>query len=216
MRLLKNVCILALGSHEERHGAALPPDTDARLASYVAERAAGLTGARFLGILAASYEYPEIDTGRHQSLEELLAELRAALSRARRDFGTTGVVLVNGHGGNGVLRGYIPALEAELGMRIIFNNTLINLEGPHAATEELSMAAAIGIADESKLAEHADFNRHPEVGFVGLRPARARFGWAETQAQEVEKFGVRIDKDMGEKLLECTITDVVNDVMEIR
>jgi len=210
-----NVCLLALGSHEERHGAALPPDTDAKLACHVAKRAAKLTGARFLGVLASSYEYPEIDTGKHQSLEELLVELRTALQRAGRVFGAQGVVLVNGHGGNGILREHIPALEAEFGMRIIFNNTLINLEGPHAGTGELSMAAAIGIADESKLAEHADLHRHPEVGFVGLRPARKRFGWAELQAREVEKFGLKIDKRMGEKLLECTIADVVNDVGEI-
>ncbi len=214
MNLKGEVGILALGSHDERHGAALPSDTDAKLASHVAQEAAKRTGAKFLGILKSSYELPEIDTGQHQSLEQVLEELRGALLDAKRSLELEKVVLVNGHGGNGVIRDWVRALEAELGMRVSFNNTIINLEGPHAGTGELSMAAAIGIADESKLAEHADFARHPEVAFIGLPEARKRYSWAEQQAQEVERMGVRIDKYLGEKLLECAIMDVVNDVRE--
>ncbi len=209
------VGILALGSHEERHGAALAIDTDARLARHVATEAAKRSGAKFLGVLRSSYELPEIDTGVHQTLEEVLEELRATLLEAKRTHGLHGVVIVNGHGGNGVLRDWVPALEVELGLRLAFNNTIINLEGPHAGTGELSMAAAIGAADESKLAEHGDFARHPEVAFIGLRQARQKYRWAEEQAREVEKLGVRIDRYLGEKLLECAIIDVVNDVREI-
>ncbi|MCK4405114.1 MAG: 2-amino-5-formylamino-6-ribosylaminopyrimidin-4(3H)-one 5'-monophosphate deformylase [Hadesarchaea archaeon] len=206
------VGILALGSHEERHGAALPPDTDAKLASHVASEAAKRTGARFIDVLHSSYELPGIDTGRHQSLDQVLEELRRALLDAKRSLGISAAVLVNGHGGNGPLRGRLLALEKELGMPIVFNNTLIKLEGPHAATGELSMGAVIGIADVSKIVEHADFERHPEVGFVGLEEARRRYAWVEQQAREVEKMGLRIDKFLGEKLLECAIVDVMNDV----
>ncbi len=209
---LSEVGILALGSHEERHGAALPPDTDARLASHVASEAAKRTGVRFIGVIHSSYELPGIDTGRHQSLEQVLGELRRALLNAKRALGISAAVLVNGHGGNEPLRERLPALESELGMPIVFNNTLIELEGPHAATGELSMGAAIGIADASKIAEHADFERYPEVGFVGLKEARRRYAWAEQQAREVVKVGLRIDKFLGEKLLECTIIDVMNDI----
>jgi len=208
------VGILALGSHEERHGAALPPDTDARLAVHVAKEAAKRTGAKFLGVLKSSYELPEIDTGEHQSLEQVINELRGALLNAKKSLELRKVVLVNGHGGNGFLRKWIKTLEAELGISLAFNNTIINLEGPHAGTGELSMAAAIGIADEKKLAEHADFARHPEVAFIGMREARKKYSWAEQQAQEVEKLGVRIDRYLGEKLLECAITDVANEVRE--
>lgn len=211
----EDVGILALGSHDERHGAALSPDTDAKLATHVAQEAAKRTGTRFLGVLRSSYELPEIDTGEHQSLEQVLEELRTSLLNAKRSLELNKVVLVNGHGGNGVLRDWVPALEVELGMRLSFNNTIINLEGPHAGTGELSMAAAIGIADESKLVEHADFARYPEVAFIGLQDARKRYDWAERQAQEVEKLGLRIDKYLGEKLLECAIMDVINDVREI-
>ncbi|MGQ9788893.1 MAG: 2-amino-5-formylamino-6-ribosylaminopyrimidin-4(3H)-one 5'-monophosphate deformylase [Candidatus Hadarchaeaceae archaeon] len=209
------VGILALGSHQERHGAVLPPDTDARLASYVAQEAAQRTGARFLGVLGSSYELPEIDTGEHQSLDQVKDELRRTLLYARQNLGIERVVIVNGHGGNGALREWIPVLEEELGMRLHFNNTIIDLEGPHAGTGELSMGAAIGIADESKLAEHSDFSKHPEVAFIGLKSVREKYRWAEEQAREVEKFGLRIDRYLGEKLLECAIVDVVNDVREI-
>ena len=209
------VGILAIGSHEERHGAALSPDTDAKLAAHVAQEAAKRTGAVFIGVLRSSYELPEIDTGEHQSLEEVLDELRETLLKAKRSLELEKVVLVNGHGGNGTLREKIPAIAAELGMSLVFNNTIINLEGPHAATGELSMAAAIGIADETRMVEHADFARYPEVGFVGLQGARKRYEWADRLAREVEMVGLRIDKYLGEKILECAIMDVVNDVREI-
>ena len=212
---LGKVGVLALGSHEERHGAALPLDTDAKLASHVASDAAKRTRVRFIGVLYSSYELPGIDTGRHQSLEQVLEELRKTLLNARRAFGISAAVLVNGHGGNKPLGERLPALEKELGMPIVFNNTLIELEGPHAATGELSMGAVIGIADASKIAEHADFERHPEVGFVGLKEARRRYAWAEQEAREVGKVGLRIDKFLGVKLLECAIIDVMNDIHEL-
>ncbi|MDI6643120.1 MAG: 2-amino-5-formylamino-6-ribosylaminopyrimidin-4(3H)-one 5'-monophosphate deformylase [Candidatus Hodarchaeaceae archaeon] len=209
------VGIMALGSHEERHGAALPLDTDAKLASHVAQEAAKRAGAKFIGVLYSSHELPGIDTGKHQSLEEVLDELRTALLNAKRALEIKAAVLVNGHGGNEPIRERLPALEAELGMRLVFNNTLIDLEGPHAATGELSMGAAVGIVDFSRMVNHADFARHPEVGFVGLREARRRYDWAERQAQEVEKRGVRVDKFLGEKLLECVVIDVINDIREL-
>lgn len=209
------VGILALGSHEERHGAALPPDTDAKLASHVASEGAKRTGARYIGVLYSSYELPGIDTGRHQSLDQVFEELRKALLDAKRALGISAAVLVNGHGGNEPLRERLLALEKELGMPIVFNNTLIELEGPHAATGELSMGAVIGIADVSKIVEQTNFERHPEVGFVGLKEARRRYAWAEQQAREVEKVGLRIDKFLGEKLLECAIVDVMNDIREL-
>jgi 2-amino-5-formylamino-6-ribosylaminopyrimidin-4(3H)-one 5'-monophosphate deformylase len=213
---LSKIGVLALGSHEERHGAALPPDTDAKIASYVALESARRTGVKFLGVVYSSYELPGIDTGHHHTLEELLEELRTILRQAKNALGVTAVVLVNGHGGNTPLRERLPEIEAELGMRLVFNNTIIDLEGPHAATEELSMGAAVGIADESKVTEHTDFSRYPEVGFVGLREARKRYEWAERQAREVEAEGVRVDRELGRELLERAIVDAINDVKKLK
>jgi len=207
--------LLALGSHEERHGTVLPPDTDAKIASHIALEAAKLTGARFLGVLHSSYELPDIDTGRHQTLEQLIYELRATLLSAKKTLGIKGAVLVNAHGGNDVLREHLQELEEKVGLRLIFNNKVVELEGPHAATGEVSIGAAMGIADSSRLAEHTDFKRHPEVGFVGLKSARKRYTWAEQHAKQVSEQGVRVDYLLGGKLLQLAILDVIEDVCKL-
>jgi 2-amino-5-formylamino-6-ribosylaminopyrimidin-4(3H)-one 5'-monophosphate deformylase len=95
---------------------------------------------------------------------------------------------------------------------LTFNNRVVQLEGPHAGTGEVSIGAAIGIADPSKLAEHVDFERHPEVGFVGLQAARKRYPWAERHAKQVREQGVRVDGSLGKKLIERAISSVVDDV----
>jgi 2-amino-5-formylamino-6-ribosylaminopyrimidin-4(3H)-one 5'-monophosphate deformylase len=208
------VGVLALGSHSERHGAALPLDTDARIAEHIAREAVRRTGASFLGVLRFSYELPGIDTGKHQSLEELVGELSEAL-RESKENGVQAVVLVNAHGGDQKLREKLDGLEQELDMKVRFNTTITEIEGPHAATGELSIGAAIGITDESRLGEHSDFERYPEVGFVGLKEARKRYPWAEEHAREVLERGVRVDKPLGDKLLERAIADVVDDIREL-
>jgi 2-amino-5-formylamino-6-ribosylaminopyrimidin-4(3H)-one 5'-monophosphate deformylase len=210
------VGLLALGSHEERHGAVLPLDTDAKIASHIALEAAKRTGARFLGVLHSSYELPDINTGRHQTLEQLIDELRAVLLSAKKTLGIRGVVLVNAHGGNEVLREHLRELEEEVGLSLTFNNRVVQLEGPHAGTGEVSIGAAIGIADPSKLNGHVDFERHPEVGFVGLKAARKRYSWAEQHANQVSEQGVRVDYLLGGKLLQLAILDVMEDVCKLQ
>ncbi len=208
------VGVLALGSHDERHGAALPPDTDARIAERIAREAARRTGASFLGVLRSSYELPGIDTGEHQSLEELVEELSEVLRKSKKD-GVQAVVLVNAHGGNQKLREKLDGLGQELGLKIRFSTKITDIEGPHAGTGELSIGAVIGITDESRLGGHSNFERYPEVGFVGLKEARRRYSWAEKHAQEVLERGVRVDKFLGDKLLGRAVADVVKDVKEL-
>jgi 2-amino-5-formylamino-6-ribosylaminopyrimidin-4(3H)-one 5'-monophosphate deformylase len=99
---------------------------------------------------------------------------------------------------------------------LTFNNRVVQLEGPHAGTGEVSIGAAIGIADPSKLAEHIDFERHPEVGFVGLKAARKRYSWAEKHAKQVSEQGVRVDYLLGGKLLQLAILDVMEDVCKLQ
>ncbi|KXB05115.1 hypothetical protein AKJ48_00165 [candidate division MSBL1 archaeon SCGC-AAA261O19] len=208
------VGILALGSHHERHGAALPLDTDAQIAEHIAREAAKRASAEFFGVLKSSYELPEINTGEHQSLEELEGEVREAVQEAK-DEGFDAIVLVNAHGGNEKLSERLNAIEENLGMKIIFNTIICKLEGPHAGTGELSIGSVIGITDESKLEEHTNVGKHPEVGFAGLQEVREKYLWAEKHAREIEEFGVKIDKFLGEKILQCAIVDVINDVREL-
>jgi 2-amino-5-formylamino-6-ribosylaminopyrimidin-4(3H)-one 5'-monophosphate deformylase len=181
----------------------------------VALEATKRSGAKFLGVLYASYELPGIDTGRHQPLEQLVDELISTLRAAKGTLVIEGAVLVNGHGGNEPLRDHVRAIEQELGMRLFFNNVIVDLEGPHAATGELSMGMAVGITDTSKLAEHVDFIRYPEVGFVGLTEAQERYPWAKQYARDLGKVGIRAEKFLGSKLLECAIGDVVNTIYEL-
>ncbi|MEM2878454.1 MAG: 2-amino-5-formylamino-6-ribosylaminopyrimidin-4(3H)-one 5'-monophosphate deformylase [Candidatus Hadarchaeales archaeon] len=213
---VQDIGVLALGSHRERHGSALPEDIDAKLAAHVALEAAKRTGAKFIGIVLSSYELPGIDTGTHNSLDEVVGELTDVLKRAVLTLGLRAAVVVNGHGGNNPVGGRIPELEREVGIPLRFNSRIIELEGPHAGTGEASMAAAIGIADEKKLKEHCDPDRYPEVGFVGLREARERYGWAEKQAREVESKGVEIDRRMGTRMVEDAVRSVVRDVEHLK
>ncbi len=204
--------MLALGSHQERHGAVLPSDTDAKLAAHVALEAAKRSGAKFLGVLLTSYELPLIETGRHHSLARVVGELCRRLREAREVLGVKAAVLVNAHGGNKPLRDRLPRLERRLGMRLSFCTLLVDLEGPHAGRGEVSAAAAVGLADPSRLGEHVDPEKHPEVGFVGLREARRRYEWAERHAREVLKEGVRVDLRLGRRLVERAVEEAVREI----
>jgi 2-amino-5-formylamino-6-ribosylaminopyrimidin-4(3H)-one 5'-monophosphate deformylase len=159
---------------------------------------------------------PGINTGRHQTIERIIDELKTALLKAKETLNIEAVVLVNAHGGNEPLKRRLSELEGHVGLRIVFNDKIVELEGPHAATGELSIGAAIGIADVSRLKEHVDFNRHPEVGFVGLKEARKRYSWAEQHAQEVSERGVQVDLRLGRKLLQLAISDVVKNIGELQ
>jgi len=209
------VGILALGSHQERHGAVLPPDTDAKLAAHVALEAAKRSGARFLGILLTSYELPLIRTGKHHSLKKVMGELCRRLGEAKEVLGVKAVVLVNAHGGNKPLREHLHKLEKRMGVRLAFTTLLVDLEGPHAGTGEVSAAAAAGLADLSRLDEHLDFQKYPEVGFVGMERVRRKYTWAERHAREVMERGVKADLELGRKILERAVEEAVGEVRRL-
>lgn len=147
------VGILALGSHLENHGPALPIDTDAKIASYVALEAALRTGARFLGVLYAATEFPYVKHGIHMARDELVErELKPVLRKARRLLNLDAAVIVNGHGGNN-LEDCMEDLGDELGLEIAWNNRIVEIEGPHAGSGELSAGIILGIADLRRLDE---------------------------------------------------------------
>jgi 2-amino-5-formylamino-6-ribosylaminopyrimidin-4(3H)-one 5'-monophosphate deformylase len=210
------VGVLAIGSHLENHGAALPIDTDSKIASYIALQASLITGAKFLGVLYAATEYPFIDHGEHLEPEVLVEkQLIPTLKSAKKCLDLDWVVLVNGHGGNNPVKKFIEIIEEKSKLKIVFNNKIVEIEGPHAGTGEISIAALLGFLDSSKLDEHCEFNKYPEVGMVGLEEARKIDSNIDKGAREVENLGVCVDMNLGESMLETAIVDVIHDIEEI-
>jgi 2-amino-5-formylamino-6-ribosylaminopyrimidin-4(3H)-one 5'-monophosphate deformylase len=208
--------ILAIGSHHENHGAALPIDTDAKIAAYLALEASLRSGAKFLGVLYGATEYDYVKHGLHLSSEELVKNrLIPTLRAAKNNLNLESVILVNGHGGNLPLKEYLPMVEKELDLDIIFNNKIVELEGPHAGTGEVSMGAVLGMLDESKLDEHCRYDKYPEVGMVGLKEAREASEGIDRGACLVENEGVSVDAQLGVKLLESAISDILNSLHKL-
>jgi 2-amino-5-formylamino-6-ribosylaminopyrimidin-4(3H)-one 5'-monophosphate deformylase len=209
------VGVLAVGSHRENHGAALPIDTDSKIAAHIALQASLKTGATFLGILYAATEYDYVKHGHHLPVDDLVeGELKPTLRSAKKCLDLKKVILVNGHGGNVPIKGYIRGIEGDLDLEIIFNNRVVEIEGPHAGTGELSMAAFLGFLDEKRVYKHCNFEKYPEVGMVGLDEARAAEEGINEGALEVEKKGVCVDRELGKELLEDAVESVVMDIKE--
>lgn len=205
--------VMAIGSHLENHGPALPIDTDSKIASYLALESSFRTGAKFLGILYAATEYHYVKHGVHLPPEDLVKkELIPTLKSARDNLDLHAVVLVNGHGGNLPIKDYIDEMENHLGLKIVLNNKIVEIEGPHAGTGELSMGAVLGIVDEARLDEHCNFEDYPEVGMVGLYEARKANRGINEAARTIKKEGVCIDPDKGKKLLETAVEAIVGDI----
>ncbi len=208
--------ILAIGSHLENHGAALPIDTDSKIASYLALQAALRSGAKFLGVLYAATEYDYIKHGIHIDAQELAKKrLLPTLKSAKKCLNIKKVVLVNGHGGNLPILDYIDEIEKELDIKIVFNNRIVEIEGPHAGTGEISMGRIIGILDESKLTEHCNFEKYPEVGMVGFNKARKIDKGIDNGAKSVEEEGVYVNIDLGHEILETAINAIINDIKKL-
>ncbi|BDZ67755.1 2-amino-5-formylamino-6-ribosylaminopyrimidin-4(3H)-one 5'-monophosphate deformylase [Methanobacterium ferruginis] len=208
--------ILAIGSHLENHGAALPIDTDSKIASYLALEASLRTGAKFIGILYAATEYDYVKHGVHLSPEILVEkELIPTLKSARNNLDLEAVVLVNGHGGNVPIKDYLEDIENELDLEIILNNKIVEIEGPHAATGEISMGVVLGMGDESRFEEHCHLEDYPEVGMVGLQEARQANAGIDAGALKVKEEGICIDTELGKALLETALEDIINNVKQL-
>ncbi|HIP17648.1 MAG TPA: 2-amino-5-formylamino-6-ribosylaminopyrimidin-4(3H)-one 5'-monophosphate deformylase [Methanothermococcus okinawensis] len=195
------VGIIALGSFLENHGTVLPIDTDAKIASYISLKISILTGAKFLGVVLPSTEYPYVRHGIHNKPEDVVDYLKFMLSWSKK-LGISKILIINCHGGNVPISEYISDLENEYGLKII----LKNITYIHAGTEELSLGSVIGITKEEKLKYH-DFKKYPEIGMVGLKEAREKNKLIDRDAKIVEKYGVKIDKKLGEEILKRAIDE---------
>ena len=207
--------IIALGSHLENHGPALPIDTDAKIGAHIAFQSALLTGAKFLGIIFPAYELDEIDHGVHVSLEELKENVIETLNSAKKFLNIEKVVIVNAHGGNIPLMAELWDIEDETELSIIFNNKVISSEGPHGGSGEISMAKVLGILNEDELENQANVDEYEEVGLYGFTQARRDDPNIEEGAMDVEENGVYVDEDYGKRLFNLAINTVLFDIEKL-
>lgn len=207
--------IIALGSHLENHGPALPIDTDAKIGAHIAFQASLLSGAKFLGIIFPAYELDTIDHGVHVSLEELKENVISTLNSAKKFLDIEKVVIVNAHGGNIPLVAELWDIEDKTGLSITFNNKVISSEGPHGGSGELSMAKVLGIVNEDELENQANVHEYEEVGLHGFTQARRDDPNIEEGALDVEENGVYIDEDYGNRLFNLAINAVLFDIEKL-
>lgn len=208
--------IIALGSHRENHGSALPIDTDSKIAANVALNVATKTGATFLGIFYGATEYDYVKHGIHLKKEDLINnQIIPQLLNAKKLLNISKVIIVNGHGGNNLIINEIKDISNKTGLKIVFNNSIIEKEGPHACTGELSMGKVLGFVDEEKIIEHGNFDKNPEVGMVGLKLARENEPIIDEEAKFIEKNGFKIDEDIGRKLLDDAEKNIIESVKSL-
>ena len=209
------VGIIALGSHLENHGPALPIDTDAKIGANIAFKASLETGAKFLGIIFPAYELDTIDHGVHVSLDVLKENVINTLNSAKKFLDIEKVVIVNSHGGNIPLMAELWDIEDKTDLAITFNNKVISSEGPHGGSGELSMAKVLGILDENEIENQANVDEYEEVGLHGFKQARRDDPNIEEGAKDVEENGVYVDEDYGNRLFSLAINSVIFDVEKL-
>lgn len=203
------VGIIALGSFLENHGSVLPIDTDAKIASYISLKVSILTGAKFLGVVLPSTEYDYVRHGIHNKPEEVMEYIRFLINEGKK-IGIKKFLIINCHGGNVLISDLLNDLENQFNVVI----KLKNITFTHASTEEVSVGYIIGITDETKLKEH-DFNKYPEIGMVGLKEARKNNIHIDNEAKTVEKYGVKIDAELGNNILKKSISECVEIVKNL-
>ena len=207
--------IIALGSHLENHGPALPIDTDAKIGANIAFQSALQSGAKFLGIMYPAHELDTIDHGVHVSLETLKEEVVKTLINAKKFLDVEKVIIVNSHGGNIPLMHELWDIEDRTDMYVVFNNKVISSEGPHGGSGELSMAKVLGIVNEEELKNQSDVNKYEEIGLYGFKQARHDDPNIEAGARDVEENGVYIDEEYGKRLFDLAISSVLLDVEKL-
>lgn len=213
---IHEIGIIALGSHRENHGSALPIDTDSKIAANVALNVATKTGATFLGIFYAATEFEYVKHGLHLKKDELIyKQIIPQLINAKHMLNIKKVLIVNGHGGNNLIIDEISKIEDKTGLKIVFNNSIIENEGPHACTGELSMGKALGIIDESRIEEHGNFDLNPEVAMIGLELARKNNEIIDQEAFKIEKEGFKVDEKYGKELLENAEKNIFKDIVNL-
>lgn len=209
------VGIIALGSHLENHGPALPIDTDAKIASYIALNASLESGAKFLGVIYPAHEIKEINHGIHNSLDELTNEIINVLKSAKKYLSIKKVIIINGHGGNIPIITRLNEIEDETGIDILLNSKIIETEGPHGGSGELSMAKVLGILNEDELKNQTNTKVYGEVGLTMFKEARKNDPNIEEGANDIAENGIYVDEIYGQQLFNLAISSAVLDIEKL-
>lgn len=207
--------VIALGSHLENHGPALPIDTDAKIASYIAFNASLESGAKYLGVIYPAHEIDEIHHGIHNSLEEVSNEIINVLNSAKKFLSIDKVIIINGHGGNLPIVACLNEIEDKTDLLVTLNSKIIESEGPHGGTGELSMAKVLGILNEEEVKNQDDTRTYGEIGLSAFKEARANDPNIEEGARDIEENGVYVDEDYGKQLLNLAINSVLLDIQKL-
>ncbi|MCQ2972075.1 MAG: 2-amino-5-formylamino-6-ribosylaminopyrimidin-4(3H)-one 5'-monophosphate deformylase [archaeon] len=210
-----DIGIIALGSHLENHGPALPIDTDSKIAAHIAYQASLKTGAKFLGIIYPAHELDEIDHGIHVSLDVLVNNIIENINSAKKFLNVNKISIVNSHGGNLQLMDEISKIEKETDTLILVNNNVILNEGPHGGTGEVSMGKVLGILNEDEVVNQDTLDKYEEVGLYGFSEARQNDPNIEAGAIDVQVNGVHVDESYGNELLNQAIKSVTEDVKNL-
>lgn len=208
--------IIALGSHLENHGPALPIDTDAKIAAYIALQASFESGAKFLGILYSAHEIEGINHGIHYPLDEVTDNIIKTLKSAKKYLNVQKIIIVNAHGGNLPLFQCLDKIEYEIPMKaVILNNTIIENEGPHGGSGEISIGKVLGILNEDEVINQSNLEIFGEVGLSEFSQARKNDPRIEEGASEIENNGVYLDATYGKQLLNLAINSILLDVEKL-
>lgn len=207
--------IIGLGSHLENHGPALPIDTDAKIASYIALKVALESGAKFLGVVYPAYELKEIKHGIHNSLEEVSNEIIRVLNSAREFLKIKKVIIINAHGGNLPLFQCLDKIEDETQLDVILNNKIIENEGAHGGSGELSMAKVLGIINENEIENQTNLKLYGEVGLFEFDEARKNDKNIDDGARDLSENGVYVDEVYGKQLLNLAINSCLFDIEKL-
>jgi creatinine amidohydrolase/Fe(II)-dependent formamide hydrolase-like protein len=194
----REVAVLSIGNACEAHGDALPPDIDDRTAVAVASRVSGATGARYLGHIPYATDglgaLASAWSPAYLAVEPFYAAVSDYASfLCRHAYDVAGqprprlLLIVSGHGGNGVLAERLPRLARDLGAERCLYSLSMRLSPralaaghtvQHASDVEHAVARTLGAAclDDQRLAATAAELEHDEGLVSTLREQPALGG----------------------------------------
>ena len=106
-------------------------------------------------------------------------------------------------------------IENQTGLDIIFNNKLIETEGPHGGSGELSMGKILNILDDNQVKNQGNLELYSEIGLYAFKEARQNDPGIDAGAKDVEENGVYLDEDYGKELLSLAINSVLLDTEKL-